>query len=82
MRSCMDSAMSNIVEGFDSGSDREFHRFLRIAYRSVSEFQSHLYTALDERHVDQAAFDCLYGMARETKSLIGGFMRYLRKSQQ
>jgi len=72
--------MSNIAEGFDAGSDRENLRFLKIAYRSVSEFQSHLYVAWDEAFVDKDEFDRLYGMARETKALIGGFMRYLKKS--
>lgn len=76
---CTDSARSNIVEGYDSGSDPEFLRFLKIAYRSLSEFQSHLYTALDENCIDRKSFDLLYGMAREAKGLTGGFMRYLKK---
>jgi len=70
--------MANIVEGFDSGTNREFLRFLRIAYRSGSELQSHLYVALDERYVDSQTFDSLYSQAHETKALIGGFMRYLK----
>jgi four helix bundle protein len=31
MRKCAISARANIAEGFDSGTDREFTRFLRIA---------------------------------------------------
>jgi four helix bundle protein len=80
IRDCLDSVMANIAEGFGADSDRENLRFLKIAYRSVSEFQSHLYVALDESFIDQKAFDHLYEMARETKSRIGGFMRYLKKS--
>jgi four helix bundle protein len=79
MEKCADSAMSNIVEGFDSGSDPEFHRFLRISYRSLSEFQSHLFLALDRNCLSQASFDLLYGMARRAKGKVGGFMRYLKK---
>lgn len=37
------SAMANIAEGCDAGSDPEFRRFLRIARRSLSDAQSHLY---------------------------------------
>ena len=78
MEDCADSAMANIVEGFDSGSDAEFLRFLKIAFRFISEFQSHLYVARDRKHVDRAEFDELYGLAKQTKALIGGFMRYLK----
>jgi len=78
LRRCVDSIMANIVEGFDSGSDREFVRFLKIAYRSVSELQSHLYFGLDQRYLNQPTFDSLYAQARETKALIGGFVKYLK----
>lgn len=79
MNKCTDSVMANIVEGYDSGSDREFFRFLRIAYRSASEFQSHLYVASDQHYLSRKDFDELYGLARTTKALIGGFMRYFKK---
>jgi four helix bundle protein len=42
VRRCGISAMANIAEGFDSGTNREFIRFLRISFRSASELQSHL----------------------------------------
>ena len=72
--------MANIAEGYDAGSDREFIRFLRFAKRSASEFQSHLYAALDSRQCSQAQFDDLYNQAAETKRLIGGFIRYLEST--
>ena len=80
LNDCADSAMSNIVEGFDSGSDPEFHRFLRISYRSLSEFQSHLYSALDRNCIGQANFDHLYELARQAKGKVGGFIRYLKSA--
>jgi len=72
--------MANIAEGFDAGTKPEFIRFLRIALRSGSELQSHLYAALDDQLLDSRTFDALYAQARTVKSLIGGFIRYLRKS--
>ena len=42
VRKCTISIMANIAEGFDSGTNREFLRFLRMAYQSASELQSHL----------------------------------------
>ena len=79
MEDCADSVMANIVEGFDSRADAEFCRFLKIAYRSASEFQSHLYVAKNRRYLTPAEFNELYDMAKKTKALIGGFMRYLKK---
>lgn len=75
------SVMSNIAEGFDAGGDAEFIRFLGYARRSASELQSQLYIALDQNYIDQQQFNRIYQQAIETKRLIGGFIRYLKKSQ-
>ena len=80
IRRCTISVMANIVEGYDSGTRAEFVRFLRIALRSGSELQSHLYVALDEHYLDLRAFEALYSDVRIVKSLIGGFIRYLRRT--
>jgi len=77
LRRAAGSAMSNIAEGFDAGTDPEFLRFLRMAFRSSTEVQSHLHIAVDAGHIDRPTFDRLYSNARDTKGLIGGFMRYL-----
>jgi four helix bundle protein len=50
------SIMANIVEGFDSESNREFLKFLAYALRSASELQSHLYVALDQAYISTDAF--------------------------
>jgi four helix bundle protein len=41
------SVMSNIAEGFERCSDKEFNRFLYIAKGSAGEVRSHLFVALD-----------------------------------
>lgn len=82
MRRAATSGMANIAEGFDSGTDPEFRRFLRIARRSVSELQSHLYIALDDGCITQEQFDQLYAKALDVKRLIGGFIRYLRGNRK
>ncbi|MGB0742954.1 MAG: four helix bundle protein [Opitutales bacterium] len=74
------SIMHNIAEGFDSGSNAEFIRFLRYAQRSASEVQSQCYVALDQHYINQATFDELYALAKEAKSLIGGFTTYFNKN--
>jgi four helix bundle protein len=76
------SVMSNIAEGFERGGDVEFRRFLAIAKGSAGEVRAQLYVALDAGLIDRVAFDSLYKMARETGSLIGGFMRYLSRGSE
>ena len=74
------SAMSNIAEGFDAGSDPEFRRFLRMGRRSLSEVQSHLYVATDLKLVSEDVFFDLYERTVTVKRLMGGFLRYLKAS--
>ena len=47
------SIMSNIAEGFDSGSARNFINFLNYSYRSASEVESLLYVALDLSYINK-----------------------------
>ena len=72
------SIMANIAEGFDSQSDDEFVRFLRYGLRSATEVQSHLYVSLDQDYIEKESFERLYKEIEEIKSLIAGFIRYLR----
>jgi four helix bundle protein len=74
------SVMHNIAEGFDSGSNAEFARFLLHAKRSCTEVQSELYVAHDQAYIDQVTFDRLYDLAGETRATIQGFIKYLKQS--
>ena len=74
------SVMHNIAEGFDSGTNIEFIRFLKISRRSASEVQSELYLALDRNYINQDELNKAYHLATETKKLINGLIAYLRKS--
>lgn len=51
------SAMHNMAEGFDGGSDAEFARFLRYAQRSCTEVKSQLYAALDQEYISDDEFN-------------------------
>jgi four helix bundle protein len=75
------SVMHNIAEGFDSGTNTEFIRFLKMSRRSASEVQSELYLALDRNYIDQNNLTQAYNLATETKRLINGMIAYLRKSK-
>ncbi|MFZ5857863.1 MAG: four helix bundle protein [Chloroflexota bacterium] len=76
------SVMHNIAEGFDSGSNPEFIRFLKISRRSASEVQSELYLALDRKYITEEELKKAYGLATEAKRLINGMISYLRKSSK
>lgn len=79
IRSACVSIMSNISEGFDRGSDKEFIQFLVVARASASEVKSELYVALDRNYIDQAKFNKIYNQADNVISLIDAFIRYLKK---
>ena len=71
------SSMSNIAEGFERGSRREFIQFLNIAKGSTGEVRSQLYVALDQEYVDQKMFEKLRGSALAVSRRIAKFIGYL-----
>ena len=75
------SIMSNIAEGFDSGSKKSFIQFLTYSYRSASEVESLLFVALDINYLDANQHNELMSQLNSIKKLIGGFIRYLKNSQ-
>ena len=74
------SVMSNIAEGFDSGSKPEFMNFLRYARRSSLEVQCHLYAAADQQYISHEEFTRVYSQAEKSRMLVVAFIRYLRGS--
>ncbi len=71
------SAVSNIAEGFDAGSQNEFIRFLRYAQRSISEVRAQLFVALDQGYGRRSEFDELQELCMDAFKLTGGLIRYL-----
>ncbi len=76
------SAMSNIAEGFDRGSNKEFIYFLVIARGSVSEVKSLSYAAHDLSYIDEVSMKRLLQRCTQLGNLINGFVRYLRNSER
>ncbi|GAA5483673.1 four helix bundle protein [Haloferula sargassicola] len=72
------SAMDNIAEGFDGGSNAEFARFLSYTQRSCSEVRSQLIRALDRNHIDSAAFEELVEMVSTIHRKTGGLIKRLK----
>jgi len=82
IRAAAGSVMHNIAEGFDSGTQAEFIRFLKMARRSASEVQSELYLALDRKYITSDQLKTAYDLATEAKRLINGLIAYLRKRRK
>ncbi|MBL0225475.1 MAG: four helix bundle protein [Geobacteraceae bacterium] len=76
------SVMTNIAEGFDRGTNKEFCQFLVIARGSASEVKSLAYAAMDLKYVDQIAFESINAKCHKLSNLINGFIRYLKNSER
>ena len=76
------SIMSNIAEGFDRSSNKEFIQFLVIARGSVSEVKSLSYAALDIGYIDEKVFNKILERCFKLTNLINGFIRYLKTTNK
>lgn len=74
------SIMSNIAEGYERGSNKEFVQFLFIARASAGEVRSLLYVALDQKYLDDPTFDKLHKGILTISRQIKGFIAYLQAS--
>ncbi len=77
IRRAATSAMSNIAEGFERGTRKEFMQFLNIAKGSNGEVRSQLYVALDQEYLDEKAFDSLKQSAISLSRRLARFITYL-----
>lgn len=76
------SAMSNIAEGFERGSDKDFIRFLYMAKGSAGEVRSQLYTATDLGYLEKERTNEIIGLVQAVSRRISGFIKYLRSSDR
>ena len=72
------SVMSNIAEGFQRGTNKEFVQFLHIAKGSAGEVRSLLYAAFDVGYLAQADFKTLSDSALSISRRLSSFIKYLQ----
>ena len=71
------STMSNIAEGFERGSRKEFIQFLNIAKGSNGEVRSQLHVALGQKYISEKEFVTLSESTVLLSRKLSAFIRYL-----
>jgi len=66
------SIMSNLAEGFDRASRKEFHKFIVVAKGSCAEVRSLLYVALDAGLMSKEDFHVAMRDAQELARILAG----------
>jgi four helix bundle protein len=82
IRSAALSAMDNIAEGFERGTNKEFAKFLNIAKGSAGEVRSALYGALDEDYLTKSQFEQLRSRALSVSRRSSRFITYLQTANR
>lgn len=72
------SIVSNIAEGFESGTKQEFLNYLFIAKASAGEVRAQLYVAYDVGYLNSEMFKHVKAQAEECSRLIASFIRKLK----
>jgi four helix bundle protein len=72
------SIVSNIAEGFESGTKQGFLNYLYIAKASAGEVRAQLYVAHDIGYLNIETFKYLKMQAEECSRLIASFIRKLK----
>lgn len=74
------STMSNIAEGFERGSNKDFIRFLYMAKASAGEVRSQLYVAADLGYLGKQRKDELIELVQGVSRRIAAFIKYLKST--
>jgi len=74
------SVMSNIAEGYERHTKKEFIAFLYHAKGSVGELRSQLYVALDLQYISQSEFEEAFTLSVSIINQTAGFITFLRRS--
>jgi four helix bundle protein len=73
------STMSNIAEGFERGTRKEFIHFLNIAKGSNGEVRSQFYLVLDQDYIDEKTFSVLRQSALSLSRRLARFISCLER---
>jgi four helix bundle protein len=80
MRRAALSIHSNIAEGSNRPTDRDFARFLQIALASASELEYHLEFSADTAQIDRAQFTACQTELVEIRKMLVGLIRRMKRT--
>lgn len=72
------SVMSNIAEGYERGTKKEFILFLSYAKGSIGEVRCQLYVARDLKYITEKEFSLAYDHCVSISTQLSNFIRYLK----
>jgi len=75
-----ESIGSNMVEGFEQGTDRAFAKYLTYSKGSVAEVLKRLRKAYYRRYITRQELDDRRAQGEELQKMLGGFIKYLEAS--
>lgn len=73
------SVSANIAEGSGRSTEKEFIRFIEIAYGSLMESVSHLTIAKRQQLISENDFDDLYNKAEQLSRMLSGLRASLAR---
>jgi four helix bundle protein len=75
-----DSITSNMIEGFEQGTDRAFANFLTHSKASLAEVITRLKQAYFKKYISEEQLKPQVANGEELGKMLGGFIKYLRRS--
>jgi four helix bundle protein len=73
------SVSSNIAEGFERDSNRQFLYFLVIAKASCGELRTQLFIAKEQNYITPELYNSLFEQCISVSKQLKGFINYLEK---
>jgi four helix bundle protein len=74
-----ESIPSNMVEGFEQGTDRAFANYLTYSKASLAEVLKRLKRARFKKHITADELEARLVAGEELGKMLGGFIKYLRR---
>ena len=79
MRRAAVSVSSNIAEGSSRSSDKDFARFVEVAYGSLMEVVSQSFVSTRQSFIEQPQFQIIYGEAEQIAGKLSALRNTLTK---